>query len=111
MNILHVLICDFLFDMSYYVFILFVAVKALPSLCLCHVSTLNKYSVSVSVSVVLDIAQVTRIVCSYIMAHLDEHKLLSDKQHAFRKWHSCETQITTVINKRRNQLDFVKSTF
>ena len=37
------------------------------------------------------------IVCSNIMAHLDEHKLLSDKQHAFRKWHSCETQLTTVI--------------
>ena len=28
------------------------------------------------------------IVCSNIMAH----KLLSDKQHASRKWHSCETQ-------------------
>ena len=25
------------------------------------------------------------IVCSNIMAHLDEHKFLSDKQHAFRK--------------------------
>ena len=25
------------------------------------------------------------IVCSNIMVHLDEHKLLSDKQHAFRK--------------------------
>ena len=33
------------------------------------------------------------IVCSNIMAHLDEHKLLSDKQHAFKKWHSCETQL------------------
>ena len=32
------------------------------------------------------------------MAHLDEHKLLSDKHHAFRKWHSCETQLTTVID-------------
>ena len=32
------------------------------------------------------------------MAPLDEGKLLSDKQHAFRKWHSCETQLTTVIN-------------
>ena len=29
------------------------------------------------------------IVCSNIMAHLDEYKLLSDKQHAFRKGHSC----------------------
>ena len=38
------------------------------------------------------------IVCSKIMAHLDEHKLLSDRQHAFRKRHSCETQLTTVIN-------------
>ena len=33
-----------------------------------------------------------------IMAHLDEYKLLSDRQHAFRKGHSCETQLTTVIN-------------
>ena len=38
------------------------------------------------------------IVCSNIMAHLDEHKLLSDRQHAFRKMHSCETQLVTVIN-------------
>ena len=38
------------------------------------------------------------IVCSNIMAHLDEYKLLSDRQHAFRKRHSCETQLTTVIN-------------
>ena len=32
------------------------------------------------------------------MAHLDEHELLPDRQRAFRKWHSCETQLTTVIN-------------
>ena len=32
------------------------------------------------------------------MAHLDEHELLSDRQHAFKKWHSCETQLTMVIN-------------
>ena len=38
------------------------------------------------------------IVCSNIMAHLDEHKLLSDRQHAFRKRHNCETQLITVIN-------------
>ena len=37
-------------------------------------------------------------VCSKIMAHLDGYKLLSDRQHAFRKRHSCETQLTTVIN-------------
>ena len=38
------------------------------------------------------------ILCSNIMAHLDEYKLLSDRQHAFRKGHSCETQLTMVIN-------------
>ena len=38
------------------------------------------------------------IVCSNIMAHLDEYQLLSDRQHMFRKRHSCETQLTTVIN-------------
>ena len=31
------------------------------------------------------------------MTHLDEHKLLSDR-HAFRKKHSCETQLITVID-------------
>ena len=38
------------------------------------------------------------IVCSNILAHLDEHKLLSDRQHAFRKKHGCETQLITVID-------------
>ena len=37
-------------------------------------------------------------VCSNTMAHLDEYQLLSDRQHAFRKRHSCETQLTTAIN-------------
>ena len=37
-------------------------------------------------------------VCSNIMAYLDGYKLLSDRQHAFRKRHSCETQMATVIN-------------
>ena len=45
------------------------------------------------------------IFCSNIMAHLDEHKLLSDKQYAFRKWHSCETQLTMVINDWAKILD------
>ena len=42
------------------------------------------------------------IVRSNIMTHLDGYKLLSDRQHAFRKRHSCETQLTTVI------IDWVK---
>ena len=45
------------------------------------------------------------------MAHLDGYKLLSDRQHAFRKRHSCKTQLTMVINDRakilvnRGQID------
>ena len=39
------------------------------------------------------------------MAHLDEYQLLSDRQHAFRKRHSCETQLTTVINNCVKILD------
>ena len=45
------------------------------------------------------------IVCSNIMGHLDQYNLLSDKQHAFRKWHSCETQLITVINDSAKILD------
>ena len=45
------------------------------------------------------------IVYSNIMAHLDEYKLLSDRQHAFRKGHNCETQLTTVIHDRAKILD------
>ena len=47
------------------------------------------------------------IVCSNtcIMAHLDEYNLLSDRQHAFRKGHSCKTQLTTVINYWAKLLD------
>ena len=43
------------------------------------------------------------IVCSNIMAHLDEHGLLSDRQHAFKKLHSCETQLTVVIGNNLRQ--------
>ena len=32
------------------------------------------------------------------MTHLDGHKLLSDRQHAFRKRHRCKAQLVTVIN-------------
>ena len=45
------------------------------------------------------------IVCSNITAHLDGYKLLSDKQHAFRKRHSCKTQLTMVINDWAKILD------
>ena len=45
------------------------------------------------------------IVCSNVMAHLDEYNLLSDRKHAFRNGHSCETQLTTVINYWAKLLD------
>ena len=45
------------------------------------------------------------VVCSNSMAHLDEYKLLSDRQHAFSKGHSCESQLTTVINDWAKILD------
>ena len=45
------------------------------------------------------------IVCSNIMVHLDEYKLLSDRHHAFRKGYSCETQLTMVINDWAKILD------
>ena len=39
------------------------------------------------------------------MAHLNEYNLLSDRQHASRKGHSCEIQLTTVINDWAKFLD------
>ena len=43
--------------------------------------------------------------CWNIRAHLDEYKLLSNRQHTFRKRYSCETQLTTVINDWAKILD------
>ena len=40
-----------------------------------------------------------------ICPHLDEHKLLADRQHAFRKRHSCKTRLITVINDWAKLLD------
>ena len=55
----------------------------------------------------LCILQITRTfnMFKYIMAHLGEYKLLSNRQHAFRKGHSCETQLTTVKNDWPKILD------
>ena len=53
-----------------------------------------------------DKKRIKKIHASYtFMAHLDEYKLLSDRQHAFRKGHNCETQLTTVINDWAKILD------
>ena len=44
------------------------------------------------------------IVCS-VIAHLDKHKLLSHRQYAFRKRHSCEIQLIPVIKDWAKILD------
>ena len=43
--------------------------------------------------------------CSNIMSHSDLHNLLSDRQHAFRKSHSCETKLATVFDDWAKILD------
>ena len=45
------------------------------------------------------------IVCSNTMAHLNEYIIFSDTQRAFRNRHSCETQLTSVINDSANIFD------
>ena len=37
------------------------------------------------------------VIHSQVMKHLDQHKLLSDSQHGFRKRRSCETQLIITI--------------
>ena len=39
------------------------------------------------------------------MAHLDEQKLLPDREHAFQKKHNYETRLVTVMNDWANILD------
>ncbi len=45
------------------------------------------------------------IVSSNINSHLEEHGIISPNQHAFRKGHSCETQLSHVINDLSKSLD------
>ena len=40
---------------------------------------------------------VEHVLFSNSMAHVEEHKLLSDRQHAFRISHCCETQFAILI--------------
>lgn len=45
------------------------------------------------------------IVCSNIMKHLKEHSMITNRQHAFIKYHSCETQLCTIIDDWAKELD------
>ena len=40
-----------------------------------------------------------------IMAHLEEHQLLVNFQHEFRRGYSCETQLITIIEQVARYLD------
>ena len=48
----------------------------------------------------------------HILAHLEDHKVLTDLQHGFRSGRSCETQLVTTFqdpaqmhNKKGSQID------
>ena len=52
------------------------------------------------------------IICKYILAHLEDNKILTDLQHGFRLGRSCETQLVTTFqdlaqmhNKKGSQID------
>ena len=52
------------------------------------------------------------IICKHILAHLEDHKILTDLQHGFRSGSSCETQLVTTFqdlaqihNKKGSQID------
>ena len=52
------------------------------------------------------------IICKHILAHLEDHKILTDLQHGFRSGRSCETQLVTTFqdlalmhNKKCSQFD------
>ena len=45
------------------------------------------------------------IVCSNIMGHLEKNSVITDKQHAFRRFHSCETQLCHVVDDWSKSLD------
>ena len=37
------------------------------------------------------------IICMQILAHLEDHKILTDLQHGFMSGRSCETQLVTTF--------------
>ena len=37
------------------------------------------------------------ILCKHILAHPEDHKILTDLQHGFRSGRSCETQLVTTF--------------
>ena len=50
------------------------------------------------------------IICSNLMTFFEENNILNPRQHAFRKRHSCETQLINVIDDWAKALDKQKQT-
>ena len=44
------------------------------------------------------------------MGHLDEHHLLVNYQHGFRRGHSCESQLLTIVEHLARNLDHGRQT-
>ena len=58
------------------------------------------------------------IICKHILAHLEDHKILTDLQLGFRSGRSCETQLVTTFqdlaqmhNKKGSQIDIAALDF
>ena len=45
------------------------------------------------------------IICSNLMQHFEKHNILNSRQHAFRRRHSCETQLINVIHDWATAID------
>ena len=60
----------------------------------------------------------TLFVSTVMLAHLEDHKILTDLQHGFRSGKSCETQLVTTFqdlpqmhNKKGSQIDIAALDF
>ena len=58
------------------------------------------------------------IICKHILAHLEDHNILTDLQHGVRSGRSCETQLVTTFqdlaqmhNKKGSQIDIADLDF
>ena len=45
------------------------------------------------------------IIHSQVMGHLDEHSILTDRQHGFRRRRSCETELLVTHNDLSDAMD------
>ena len=59
-----------------------------------------------------DVSYLSTLFVSTFLAHLEDHKILTDLQHGFRSGRSCETQLVTTFqdiaqmhNKQGSQID------